>query len=142
MKTDHLNLERFKEAQEKNYADALNEIHKGKKTSHWMWYVFPQLQGLGKTETARFFGIADLEEAEAYLNDPILKKRLERISEALLQHKNKSANEILGKPDDLKLRSCMTLFSIVPDASPVFQEVLNVFFEGNKDNRTLELLQK
>ncbi len=134
-------LERFVEAQNNNYEDAINEIYNGKKVSHWMWYVFPQLKDLGKTDTAKFFGISSLGEAEAYLKHPLLGKRLIAISEVLLKHQNKTANEIFGKPDDLKLRSCMTLFSQTENAPDIFEKVLDVFYNGEKDVRTLGILQ-
>ncbi|NBL63591.1 DUF1810 family protein [Flavobacterium sp. NST-5] len=134
-------LERFIEAQNKNYEAAINEIYNGKKVTHWMWYVFPQLKDLGKTETAKFFGISSIEEAKAYLKHPVLGKRLLAISEVLLKHQNKSANEIFGKPDDLKLKSCMTLFLQTENAPVIFEKVLDTFYNGEKDVRTLEILQ-
>ncbi len=105
-----------------------------------MWYVFPQLAGLGVSEMNKKYAIHDLTEAGAYLADKVLGERLTSISKQLLSHRNKTAHEIFGSPDDRKLKSCMTLFSLVPGADPVFQEVLDEFFEGEKDPKTLELL--
>lgn len=134
------NLDRFHYAQENIYQNALQEIRNGRKTSHWMWFIFPQLAGLGFSETAKFYAIQNLEEAEWYLQDPILAERLITICKALLQLKGKTANDIFGSPDDLKLRSSMTIFSAVQGADPVFQQVLDYYFEGRKDEKTLRML--
>ncbi len=107
-----------------------------------MWFVFPQLAGLGFSEMTKKYALHDLAEASAYLADKVLGERLTSISKQLLSHKDKTAHEIFGSPDDRKLKSSMTLFSLVPGADPVFQEVLNVFFDGIKDPKTLELLDK
>lgn len=132
-------IERFVEAQNSNwstYADALAEIRKGRKTSHWIWYVFPQLRGLGHSSMAEFFGISGRAEAEEYLSHPVLSARLREISEALLAHEGKSAIEILGGIDSMKVRSCMTLFdSISPD--DVFAKVLDRFYHGQRDPRSV-----
>ena len=135
-------LEHFYTAQKHNFARAFSEIKDGRKISHWMWFIFPQLTGLGSSEMARKYAIRDIAEAGAYLRDPVLGERLVSISKQLLAHKNKTAYEIFGSPDDLKLRSSMTLFSLVPGAATVFQEVLDVFYDGEKDPRTLELLNQ
>ena len=135
-------LSRFIDAQQRDYEIALQEIKNGRKRSHWMWYIFPQLQGLGFSEMSRHYAINDLEEAKAYLADPILGKRLIGISQALLQLQGTDARAIFGSPDDMKLHSSMTLFASVPDASPVFDKVLQKFFKGTKDERTLELLSR
>lgn len=134
------NLKRFSEAQERDYSIALNEIKNGKKQSHWMWYIFPQLKGLGRSSTSSFYGIKDLSEAKAYLNDPLLKARLIEISKALLDLESTDALSILGTPDHYKLKSSMTLFSLVPDSDPIFTEVLDKFFQGKLSRRTLKLL--
>ena len=105
-------LSRFLKAQEYDYDQALREIRAGRKRSHWMWYIFPQIQGLGFTRTSEFYAIRDLDEAKAYLADPVLGARLKEISSALLDLDGLSASEIFGYPDDLKLRSCMTLFCL------------------------------
>jgi uncharacterized protein (DUF1810 family) len=133
-------LKRFIDAQESSYAIALSEIKSGRKRSHWMWYIFPQIKGLGFSETSMFYAIKDIEEAEAFLHHPILGSRLIEISEELLKLRGNDAHQILGSPDDVKLHSCMTLFSSIPGASPVFEDVLRKFFNGEKDNKTLQIL--
>jgi uncharacterized protein (DUF1810 family) len=133
-------LKRFIDAQEGRYATALSEIKSGRKRSHWMWYVFPQIKGLGFSETSMFYGIKDIEEAEEFLRHPILGSRLIEISKELLKLESNNAHQILGSPDDIKLHSSMTLFSSVPGASPVFEQVLRKFFNGEKDNKTLQIL--
>jgi uncharacterized protein (DUF1810 family) len=138
---DTYDLSRFIKAQEKQYELALSEIRNGKKQSHWMWYIFPQLTGLGRSGTSLIYGIKNVEEASSYIQHPLLGKRLEEISNVLLQLPNSNAHTIFGSPDDLKLRSCMTLFSEVPGASAVFENVLRKYFNGIKDQLTLELLK-
>lgn len=135
-------LARFLEAQNHTYLKALSEIESGHKTSHWMWYVFPQLKGLGKSDMAEFYGIENLKEAEDYLAHPVLGKHLIDISEALLKIEGKTANEIFGSPDDLKLRSCMTLFANAGNSNPVFNAVLDKYFSGVHDKKTLELINQ
>lgn len=105
------NLKRFTEAQQRDYAQALREIQNGRKESHWIWYIFPQLKGLGRSYTSDFYGIVDLDEAKAFLQDPYLGKHLQKISEALLNLDNDNATQIMGRPDDMKLKSSMTLFA-------------------------------
>lgn len=136
----HEDLSRFLRAQEADYPRALNEIRNGRKESHWMWYIFPQLKGLGRSSMAVYYGIRDLGEARAYLADPVLGARLIEISEALLTLGSDDATLVMGQPDDLKLRSCMTLFDAAADSAGVFQRVLDKFYRGQKDARTLELL--
>jgi uncharacterized protein (DUF1810 family) len=133
------NLNRFVSAQATHYNQALKEVQAGKKKSHWIWYIFPQLQGLGYSANATYYGIVDLQEAVAYLKHPILGPRLVEISKALLAHSDKSPIQLMGSPDDMKLRSCMTLFSLVPGADPVFSQVLDIFFRGEKDDKTNEI---
>ena len=133
-------LDRFLDAQKNTYSHALSEIQNGKKTSHWMWFIFPQIAGLGFSETSRFYAIRDLEEATVYLAHPILGKRLVEITSVLLAKQDKSAHEIFGSPDDMKLLSCMTLFSQVKNALAVFNDVIEKYFEGRKDVKTLELI--
>ncbi|WP_020607238.1 DUF1810 domain-containing protein [Spirosoma spitsbergense] len=135
-------LKRFLDAQSDDYNRALGEIRNGKKQSHWMWYIFPQIAGLGYSETAKFYALRDLEEAHAYLEHPVLGSRLIEIAQALLAIEGKTANQILGSPDDLKLHSCMTLFSRVAPADPVFTAVLERYYNGIPDQRTLALLQR
>ncbi len=134
------NLQRFLEAQAQNYTDALAEIKNGKKRTHWMWYVFPQIKGLGFSEFAKLYAITDLEEAEAYLKHPVLGKRLTEMSNILLQLDSNDAHDIFGSPDDMKLQSCMTLFASLPDAGTVFNSVLQKFYNGEKDPRTLQII--
>ncbi|MDB5201325.1 MAG: hypothetical protein JWQ27_734 [Ferruginibacter sp.] len=135
-------LSRFIEAQESSYATALAEIKNGRKLTHWIWYIFPQLAGLGRSGTAVFYGIQNKNEAAEYFDHPLLRKRLIEISDALLHIENKTAHEIFGSPDDLKLRSCMTLFSLLENTDPVFQAVLDQYFNGEKDERTIDLLNQ
>lgn len=139
---DKYKLSRFLDAQNQIYLTALNEVKSGRKASHWMWFVFPQITGLGQSSTAKFYGIANLEEAERYLAHPVLGRHLIEISEALLQVENKTATEILGTPDDMKLRSSMTLFAVTGNTHPVFKQVLDKYFSGSPDELTLKLLKQ
>ena len=136
---NNYNLNRFIEAQNRDYDTALAEIRAGKKASHWMWYIFPQLKGLGRSSTSEYYGLSGIKEAQAYLSDPILKARLIEITDAVIAHKDKSAEEIFGGIDAKKLRSCMTLFSIAAPDIPVFDAVLEQFFDGKPDRNTLRL---
>jgi uncharacterized protein (DUF1810 family) len=136
------NLQRFLDAQRTDYATALAEITAGRKRSHWMWYIFPQMQGLGFSDMAHRYGIRDAAEAAAYLAHPVLGARLREISQALLALLGSNATSIMGSPDDMKLRSSMTLFGAVPGADAVFQAVLDKFFSGAKDAKTVQLLDK
>lgn len=133
-------LKRFIEAQQAEYQIALAEIKEGKKQSHWMWYIFPQISGLGTSKISRFYAIKDLEEAQEYFNHPILSNRLVRISNVLLQHEGNDAFKIFGSPDDLKLKSSMTLFAALKNTNPVFELVLKKFFNGTKDDQTLKII--
>jgi uncharacterized protein (DUF1810 family) len=135
-----MSLNRFLTAQQDTYATALNELRAGWKQGHWMWFIFPQLAGLGHSSTARFYAIQDLDEAAAYLAHPVLGRRLVECCEAMLLHANRTARDILGSPDDLKLRSCVTLFSQIQPAHPVHQRILDAFYSGRPDSRTLGLL--
>lgn len=130
-------LERFIKAQDCAYELALAEIKQGKKSNHWMWYIFPQLIGLGFSDTAKHYGIKDLAQAEAYLQHPILGKRLVEISNELLKLEITDPQLIFDSPDDLKLKSSMTLFALVKDTDEVFEKVLAKFFNGIKDSKTL-----
>ena len=134
------NLERFLEEQKIDYAIALSEIRDGRKRSHWMWYVFPQIAGLGLSETSKFYAIENRAEAENYLRHPVLGARLIEISNALLEIDGKTANQIFGSPDDVKLKSSMTLFGSLEETNPVFQKVLDKYFDGAKDQKTLKLI--
>jgi len=134
-------LERYKEAQQQFYEIALSEIRSGRKRTHWMWYIFPQIAGLGQTETSKYYAIKDLREATDFLMDDGLGVNLTNICKALLELETNDANLIFGSPDDLKLRSSMTLFDAVPATFPVFGQVLDKFYDGQRDQRTLELLK-
>ncbi|MEO6587919.1 MAG: DUF1810 domain-containing protein [Pyrinomonadaceae bacterium] len=133
-------LKRFLDAQENDFERALAEIKRGRKQSHWMWYVFPQIKGLGSSETSRFYAVKTKAEAELYLAHPVLGARLVEISEALLEIEGKTANQIFGSPDDMKLKSSMTLFGAFKNANPVFRSVLDKYFDGTNDLRTLQLI--
>lgn len=134
------NLNRFKQAQRVDYPISLEEIKNGCKKSHWMWYIFPQLKDLGYSPTAKYYGIDGKEEAIAYLTDESLRSRLIEISKALLSLKTSNATEIFGYPDDMKLKSCMTLFFSVAPQIDIFEKVLEKFFAGERDEKTLDLL--
>lgn len=135
-------LDRFLEAQEPMYDTALAEIKKGEKESHWMWYIFPQLRGLGKSQMAYAYGINGLEEAKAYLAHPVLSARLIEISEALLEHTDIIIEDLIGDLDVLKLRSCMTLFAFLSEEGSVFHQVLDCFYDGKMDEHTIELIKQ
>lgn len=139
--TKNKELSKFLEAQNIMYLTALAEIKNGKKESHWMWFIFPQIKGLGRSETARHYAINDLEEAAAYLEHPVLGKHLIEISNELLKHEGRTASEIFSYPDDLKLRSSMTLFALVNSSNPIFEEVLLAYFDGKKDEATVKILR-
>lgn len=138
----HMTLGRFLSAQETAYPRALAEIRNGRKESHWMWYVFPQLRGLGRSNTAWYYGIENLAEARAYLAHPVLGKRLREISGELLKLKETNARVIFGWTDAAKLRSCMTLFSLADETESLFRQVLNRFFDGVPDPQTIQLLKR
>ena len=125
---DPFNLNRFLEAQDDSYAQALSEIQAGRKESHWIWYIFPQLVGLGYSHNAVYYGISGVEEAQAYLEHPLLGARLIEISKALLVHLNIPIEQIIGPVDALKLKSCMDLFASLPKSDSVFDEVIGQFY--------------
>lgn len=133
-------INRFIKAQEKDYADALREIKNGKKTSHWIWYIFPQLQGLGRSSISNYYGIKDLAEAKEYINNDYLKNNLLEICQELLLLNN-DIKDIFGYPDYLKVQSCLTLFEIVSPEESVFRKVLNKFYNGEIDSNTINLLK-
>jgi uncharacterized protein (DUF1810 family) len=137
MPPDPYNLARFVQAQGRDYSRALAEIRAGRKQSHWMWYIFPQFAGLGLSSTSRHYAIGSLDEARAYLAHPILGPRLIECAGATLTVKGRSAHDIFGSPDDMKLRSSVTLFSLVSPENSVFHRVLEKYFEGKGDERTL-----
>lgn len=134
------NLSRFVEAQHPVFSRVMDELRAGRKTSHWMWFIFPQLQGLGRSEMASRFAISGIAEARAYLQHELLGPRLEACVSAVLQHRDTSAGQILGSPDDLKFRSCLTLFMAAQPESPLYRRALDQFYSGEPDPRTLLLL--
>jgi uncharacterized protein (DUF1810 family) len=137
---DSCDLSRFVDAQSHVYERALSEIRSGRKRSHWMWYIFPQLQGLGFSSTSRRYAIKSVAESRAYLDHPILGPRLLECAEATMAIEGRSAFDIFGSPDDLKLRSCATLFACVSPPGSVFDRLLEKYFQGRRDGKTLNLL--
>ncbi|MEY8393545.1 DUF1810 domain-containing protein [Lachnospiraceae bacterium 45-P1] len=133
-------LERFHAAQRGDYQSALQEIRAGRKRGHWMWYIFPQLVGLGRSRMAQYYAVRDLEEAKAYMDDSILGQNLIEISQALLEIDLDDALAVMGWPDNLKLKSSMTLFELAKPECKVFGKVLDKFYQGKRDERTIELL--
>ena len=138
---DDFDLQRFVDAQHAVWPRVRGELAAGAKASHWMWFVFPQLRGLGRSATALRFGLASRAEAEAYGRHPLLGPRLKEAAELALAVDGRSALQIFGPPDDLKFRSCMTLFEAVAPDAPVFARALEKYFAGERDGRTLELLR-
>jgi uncharacterized protein (DUF1810 family) len=139
---DPFNLTRFTNAQEGIYANVLRELKNGEKRTHWMWFIFPQIDGLGFSSTSKYYSIKSIGEARHYLNHPVLGKRLLECAETVLAIVGRSASEIFGYPDDMKLKSSMTLFASVSDAHSVFTRVLDKYFHGERDARTLQLLEQ
>ncbi|MBO4864872.1 MAG: DUF1810 domain-containing protein [Eubacterium sp.] len=137
---DEFNLERFIKQHEQTYKTAYEELSQGRKRTHWMWWIFPQIAGLGMTETSKFYSIQSAEEAKAFLEHPYLGKNLREISEVLLGLSENDPAVILGYPDDLKLCSSMTLFSEIAPEEDIFQKVLDKFYDGKKDERTVRLI--
>ena len=135
-----MDLTRFYEAHKADYSSALEEIKGGHKQTHWIWYIFPQLAGLGFSTMAQYYGIRDLEEAKAYVQDPVLGRDLIEISNALLTLDTSNPTQVMGYPDDMKLRSCMTLFMIAAPEEPVFKKVLDKYYGGEADGNTLNML--
>lgn len=140
MKTHTYDLERFVTAQAPVFAAALGELETGRKRSHWMWFIFPQLRGLGHSATAQFYGIGSLAEARAYFDHPLLGPRLRQCTEAVLASRTTSLRELFGTPDDLKFCSSMTLFSIAEADKPLFQRALERWCDGQQDENTRRLL--
>ena len=136
---DKYNLERFVEAQKLYYEQALQEVQDGMKRSHWIWFIFPQLAILGHSQNTKYYGISGYDEAEAYLNHPVLGERLRKITNALLAHREMEVTDIFGDLDAMKVRSCMTLFDAVsPD--DIFEQVLEMFYDGTYDRKTLDYM--
>jgi uncharacterized protein (DUF1810 family) len=139
-KDDPYLLSRFVQAQEHDYSKALKEIRRGRKCSHWMWYIFPQFDGLGFSSTSKYYAIKSRAEAEQYLNHPVLGLRMVECAEAVLELEGRSALEIFGSTDELKLWSCATLFACVSPADSVFDRLLAKYFQGERDDKTVRLL--
>lgn len=143
MRDSETNINRFIEAQESpfcGYEIALNEIRRGKKISHWIWYIFPQLRCLGRSSRAHYYGIADIDEAQSYLAHPILGTRIREVTEALLEHKDKTALSIFGDIDAVKVSSCMTMFDYL-SPNDIFGEVLHSFYNDERCEITLKVMQ-
>ena len=139
MCNNNYDLNRFIEAQNRVYPTVLQELQNGRKRSHWMWYIFPQLKHLGHSYTAKYFGISAIEEAVAYLQHPILDQRLREVSSTILGISSSDAVVIFGRIDSRKLKSCMTLFDAV-QPNDIFSQVLDKFFSGKRDRRTIKIL--
>jgi uncharacterized protein (DUF1810 family) len=137
---DPFNLNRFVDAQIPAYAQVISELRAGRKRSHWIWFIFPQLKGLGRSATAEYYGIGSIEEVAAYLQHPILGPRLEECTRLVVAVEERSIDDILGFPDNLKFRSSMTLFAQAAGDNPLFQAALNKYFAGEPDQITLDLL--
>ena len=133
-------LDRFLNAQQGDYAVALAEVRRGRKTSHWIWYIFPQIAGLGQSSTARYYSIRDLEEAREYYAHPVLGQRLREISGALLELRGSDPVAVFGGIDSMKLKSSMTLFAVTAPDDPLFQQVLDKYYGGEQDALTLRIL--
>ncbi len=139
---DPYGLERFVDAQDRVYDEVCAELDRGHKTTHWMWFVFPQIRGLGLSAAARHYAISSLEEARAYLRHPLLGPRLRDGVQRVQAVEGRTAQQILGSPDDLKFRSCLTLFAVASGGEPLFEAALGKFYGGEYDPRTLELLEE
>jgi uncharacterized protein (DUF1810 family) len=137
---DPYNLERFVSAQETVYENVLAELRKGRKQTHWMWFIFPQIEGLGHSPISKYYSVRNRHEAQQYLDHPILGTRLLECTKIILAVSGRSAVEIFGSPDDLKLKSSMTLFASLTDSDSVFRQALEKYFEGERDHKTLEIL--
>jgi uncharacterized protein (DUF1810 family) len=138
---EQYNLSRFIDAQETTYEGAMLELARGKKESHWIWYIFPQIVGLGNSEATKIFSIKSLEEGRAYLEHPVLGPRLVEACEILLTLKGTSINEVMGFPDDLKLLSSMTLFETFSESNSVFTRIIEIYFDSERDEATLEIIE-
>jgi uncharacterized protein (DUF1810 family) len=137
---DKYNLSRFLEAQLTTYEGAMLELARGRKESHWVWYIFPQIVGLGKSDIAKLYSIKSLEEGRAYLEHPVLGQRLIEACEVLLSLKNTSIDEVMGFPDDLKLLSSMTLFELVSESNSIFTKIIKVYFDDERDEKSLGII--
>ena len=137
---DEYNLNRFVEAQIVTYEGAMLELARGRKESHWIWYIFPQIEGLGKSDIAKLYSIKSLEEGRAYLKHPLLGPRLTEACEILLSLKDASMDEVMGFPDDLKLLSSMTLFEAVSEPNSIFTKIIEIYFDDERDEKSLKLI--
>ena len=137
---DKYNLNRFIEAQMATYEGAMLELARGRKESHWIWYIFPQIEGLGKSDIAKLYSIKSLEEGRAYLKHPLLGPRLTEACEILLSLNDVSMDEVMGFPDDLKLLSSMTLFEVLSDSNSIFTKIIEVYFDGERDKSSLAII--
>ena len=138
---DQYNLNRFVNAQLTTYECAMLELTQGRKESHWIWYIFPQIEGLGSSDTAKLYAIKSLEEGRAYLRHPELGPRLIEACEILLSLKDASMDEVMGFPDDLKLQSSMTLFETLPDSSSIFTKIIEIYFDDQRDKASLRIIE-
>ena len=138
---DKYNLSRFLEAQMVTYEGAMLELVRGRKESHWIWYIFPQIEGLGRSDTAKLYSIKSLEEGRMYLEHPVLGPRLVEACEILLNLKDSSMDEVMGFPDDLKLLSSMTLFEVVSDSNSIFTKMIEFYYEGRRDKASLDIIK-
>jgi len=138
---DEYNLNRFVEAQIVTYEGAMLELARGMKESHWIWYIFPQIEGLGKSDIAKLYSIKSLEEGRAYLKHPLLGPRLVEACEILISLKDASMDEVMGFPDDLKLLSSMTLFEALSDSSLVFTKIIEIYFDDERDKNSIEIIK-
>lgn len=137
---DRFNLTRFINAQEMVYPRVLFELRNGRKRTHWMWFIFPQIDGLGNSSTTKHYAIKSIEEAKEYLNHPVLGKRLKECAAAVLAIEERSISEIFGHPDDQKLKSSLTLFESIADSDPIFTSLVDKYFNGERDSGTLTIL--
>ena len=137
---DQYNLSRFIEAQERTYKGAMLELTRGRKDSHWTWYIFPQIDGLGNSEATKVYSIKSLEEGRAYLDHSVLGPRLVEACEILLSLKDASMNKVMGFPDDLKLLSSMTLFEYISSENSIFAKIIEVYFDNNRDENSLRII--
>ncbi|MEC5029353.1 MAG: DUF1810 domain-containing protein [Oscillatoria sp. PMC 1051.18] len=139
---DQFNLNRFLKAQARVYDTVITELRNGRKRTHWMWYIFPQIDGLAQSATSKHYAIKSIQEAEAYLNHPLLGTRLLECTETVLAIEGRTISEIFGYPDDLKMKSSMTLFASITSPNSVFLRVLGKYFQGEKDLQTLQLFRE
>jgi len=140
MSNDFYNLNRFLKAQEGSYDDALKELCRGKKQGHWMWFIFPQIVGLGSSDQSVYYSIKSLEEAKAFLNHPVLGVRLEECVEVVLEFESVNISDLFGHPDDVKFRSCMTLFGYITNSDSLYNQVLDQHLGGKRDDSTIGIM--